>query len=228
MSGQKDWVLEGGHVCSSSSLSCGSRRWCEISVHSPPECEKYGGESDNKENSADSILLAQGMSSKYGQHRERAVKEASLQATILSHVMGVVGPKNALGQGLLNSPYIATENLILYRLELLDSETTCIKKCRFLCEILSSECHGNAGTHWLTDGGSAEGLCLASAGYFWAPSSLWLTPEPFFSGLLNALWLYDQLSGGKQPRAVIFFLLTSLIHTMLCHSAIPFRLGTVP
>lgn len=95
-------VLEGGHICSSSSLSCGSRRWCEISVYSPPEDEQYDGDSENKENSTDSILLAQGTSSKY-RH----------QATISSHVMGVVGPKKTLGQGLLNSPY--TESCILYR-----------------------------------------------------------------------------------------------------------------
>lgn len=66
---------------------CGSRRWCEVSVHSPPEHEQYGGVSENKENSADSLLLAQRTSSKYGQQQEkRAVKEASLQATMLSHV----------------------------------------------------------------------------------------------------------------------------------------------
>lgn len=125
---------------------------------------------------------------------------------------GVVGPKKALGRGLLNSSYIAT----------------CVKeKYRFLYEILSSECHGNAGTHWLTDGGSAEGLCLARAGYFWAPSSLWPTPEPFFwsTQCFMALW---PVIWRETAKGCYFFLLTSLIHTMLCHSDIPFKLGDCP
>lgn len=83
---------------------------------------------------------------------------------------GVWGPRKSW-LGLLNSSYIATEALSCIDKSCWIQKVHALKY-RFLYEILS----GN----WLTDGGSAEGLCLARADFFWAPSSLWLTSELFF------------------------------------------------
>lgn len=77
LSGQKSRVSEKGRVSGSGSRSWGPRRWCEISVHSSPECEQYDRDSENKENSTDSILVVQGTSGKYRQQQQdgKAVTE---------------------------------------------------------------------------------------------------------------------------------------------------------
>lgn len=64
---------------------------------------------------------------------------------MLSHVMGGVGPKKALGLGLLDSSYIATEALSCIDRSCWIQKVHALKY-RFLYEILSSECPGNAGT----------------------------------------------------------------------------------
>lgn len=82
--------------------------------------------------------------------------------------MGVVGTKKALGLGLRILPIRLQKALScidrscwIQKLHALKNTGFCMKFYPASAVVVREQ-----ETHWLTDGGSAEGLCLARADYF--------------------------------------------------------------